>query len=164
MRTDKEPSSFPVQTFLVRVRFSVHVFSKANLFTVCILPLVASPLLCLLEANSFHGNPPPLAAHPASRQNPPASSNCGLLKPEVQPSSGASPLTGAHPEGHSPPKACPPLLSHFSHVHLCATPWTVVRQAHPGKNAGRGLPCPPPGDLPSPGIKPKSPALQILDH
>ena len=24
-----------------------------------------------------------------------------------------------------------------------------------------GLPCPPPGDLPDPGIKPKSPALQM---
>ena len=24
-----------------------------------------------------------------------------------------------------------------------------------------GLPCPPPGDLPSPGIKPRSPALQV---
>ena len=24
-----------------------------------------------------------------------------------------------------------------------------------------GLPCPPPGDLPNPGIKPRSPALQV---
>ncbi|KAM7229927.1 hypothetical protein CapIbe_018646, partial [Capra ibex] len=24
-----------------------------------------------------------------------------------------------------------------------------------------GLPCPPPGDLPDPGIKPRSPALQV---
>ena len=26
------------------------------------------------------------------------------------------------------------------------------------------LPCPPPGDLPNPGIKPRSPTLQILYH
>ena len=34
-----------------------------------------------------------------------------------------------------------------------ATPWTVTHEAC-------GLPCPPPGDLPYPGIKPTSPALQ----
>ena len=30
----------------------------------------------------------------------------------------------------------------------------------PGKNTGVHLPSPPPGDLPNPGIKPRSPALQ----
>ena len=49
-------------------------------------------------------------------------------------------------------------------LHSCplfATPWTVAHQAplgpwnSPGKNTG-GLPCPPPGDLPDPGIKPVS--------
>ena len=30
----------------------------------------------------------------------------------------------------------------------------------PGKNTGMGLPCRPPGDLPDPGIKPASLALQ----
>ena len=30
----------------------------------------------------------------------------------------------------------------------------------PGKNAGEGLPCPPPGHLPNPGMEPRSPALQ----
>ena len=29
------------------------------------------------------------------------------------------------------------------------------------KNFADGLPCPPPGDLPNPGIKPASPALQV---
>ena len=36
---------------------------------------------------------------------------------------------------------------------LC--PWGFSRQEH-----RNGLPCPPPGDLPNPGIKPRSPALQ----
>ena len=36
---------------------------------------------------------------------------------------------------------------------LC--PWDF-----PGRNAKSGLPFPPPGDLPDPGIEPASPALQ----
>ena len=51
----------------------------------------------------------------------------------------------------------------LSHVRLFATPWTVppVSSVHgdsPGKNTGVG--CPPPGELPNPGIKLGSPALQ----
>ena len=53
------------------------------------------------------------------------------------------------------------LLSHVSHVRLFATPWTVARQAPLSMGFSRqgywsGLPCPPPGDLPSPGIKPST--------
>ena len=49
---------------------------------------------------------------------------------------------------------------------LFVTPWTVVHQAPPSVGFSRqeywhGLPCPPPGDLPNPGIKPRSPALQV---
>ena len=45
------------------------------------------------------------------------------------------------------------------------TPWTVARQAPLSMGFSRqeywsGLPFPPPGDLPSPGIEPRSPALQ----
>jgi len=45
------------------------------------------------------------------------------------------------------------------------TPWTVACQASLSMGFSRqeywsGLPCPPPGDLPNPGIKPRSPALQ----
>ena len=48
---------------------------------------------------------------------------------------------------------------------MLATPWTVARQAplFTGllrQEYWRGLPCPSPGGLPDPGIKPKSPALQ----
>ena len=61
------------------------------------------------------------------------------------------------------------MLSCLSHVWLFAAywlwptrlrcPWNFLRQEH-----WSGLPCPPPGDLPDPGIKPgspTSPALQV---
>ena len=53
----------------------------------------------------------------------------------------------------------------LSHVRLCATPWTVAHQAPPSMGFSRqeywgGLPFPSPGDLPDPGIEPRSPALQ----
>ena len=59
-------------------------------------------------------------------------------------------------------RAC--LLSRFSHAQLFVTPWTVAYQAPLSMKLSRqeywsGLPCPPPGDLPNPGIEPWSPAL-----
>ena len=53
----------------------------------------------------------------------------------------------------------------LSCVRLFATPWTVACQAPLSMGFSRQeywsrLPCPPPGDLPNPGIKPRSPALQ----
>ena len=59
-------------------------------------------------------------------------------------------------------KLCAYLLSH---VRLLATPWTVARQVPLSMGFSRqkywnGLPFPPPGDLPDPGIKPRSPASQ----
>ena len=53
------------------------------------------------------------------------------------------------------------MLSHFSHVQFFATLWTVAHQAPLSMGFSRqeywsGLPCPPPGDLPNPGIKPMS--------
>ena len=53
----------------------------------------------------------------------------------------------------------------LSRVRLFATPWTVAQQAPPSMEFSRqeywsGLPFPSPGDLPDPGIKPWSPALQ----
>ena len=52
-----------------------------------------------------------------------------------------------------------------SWVRFFVTPWTVAHQAPLSMGFSRqeywsGLPFPPPGDLPSPGIKPQSPALQ----
>ena len=53
----------------------------------------------------------------------------------------------------------------LSCVQLFATAWTVAYQAPPSIGFSRqecwsGLPFPSPGDLPDPGIKPGSPALQ----
>ena len=52
----------------------------------------------------------------------------------------------------------------LSRVRLFVTPWTVANQAPPPMGFSRqehwsGLPLPSPGDLPDPGIKPRSPAL-----
>ena len=57
------------------------------------------------------------------------------------------------------------VLSHFSHVRLSATPWTMARQAPLSMGFSRqeywsGLPFPSPGDIPDPGIEPGSPALE----
>ena len=53
----------------------------------------------------------------------------------------------------------------LSRVGLFATPRTAARQAplsmgFSGQEYWSGLPCPSPGDLPNPGIEPRSPALQ----
>ena len=53
----------------------------------------------------------------------------------------------------------------LSHVRLFATPWTAAYQAPPSMGFPRqeywsGLPFPSPGDLPNPGIEPRSPALE----
>ena len=56
---------------------------------------------------------------------------------------------------------------------LCDLPWTMTHQVPLSMGFSRqeywnGLPFPPPGDLPHPGIKPRSPALQadalLLSH
>ena len=59
------------------------------------------------------------------------------------------------------------MLSHFSHVQLYVILQTVTHQAPLFMRFSRqeywsGLPCPPPGDLPDPGIKSKS--LMCLLH
>ena len=53
------------------------------------------------------------------------------------------------------------VLSHFSHLVLFATLWTVAHQAPLSQGFSRqecwsGLPCPPLGDLSHPRFKPKS--------
>ena len=53
----------------------------------------------------------------------------------------------------------------LSHVQLFAAPWTVAFQAPPSMRFSRqeywsGLPFSSPGDLPDPGIEPRSPTLQ----
>ena len=56
-------------------------------------------------------------------------------------------------------------MKSLSRVQLFATPWTVAYQAPLFMEFSRqeywtGLPFPSPGDLPDPGIEPRSPALQ----
>ena len=56
------------------------------------------------------------------------------------------------------------MLSHFSCVKLFVILWTVACQAPLSmgfirQESWSGLPCPPPGDLLDPGIKPMSPTL-----
>ena len=53
----------------------------------------------------------------------------------------------------------------LSHVQLFATPWSIAQQVPLSMEFSRqenwsGLPFPPPGHLPHPGIEPGSPALQ----
>ena len=53
----------------------------------------------------------------------------------------------------------------LSRVWLFATPWTVAHQAPPSMGFSSqeycsGVPFPSPGDLPNPGIEPRSPAFQ----
>ena len=54
----------------------------------------------------------------------------------------------------------------YSVMSDSATPWTVACQAPLSMGFSRqeywsGLPCPPPGDLPNPGIESRSPTLQV---
>ena len=58
------------------------------------------------------------------------------------------------------------MLVHFSRVQLFVILWTIVHQSPLSMGFSRheywsGLPCPPPGDLPDPKIKPESAALQV---
>ena len=57
------------------------------------------------------------------------------------------------------------LLNCFSRVQLFAALWTVaLSTGFSRKEHWSGLPCPPPGDLPDPGMEaecPASPALQM---
>ena len=61
------------------------------------------------------------------------------------------------------------LLSCFSHILLFAVRWSVVCQAPLSTGFSRqkywsGLPFPPPGDLPDPGIEPSSPNSTIENN
>ena len=54
----------------------------------------------------------------------------------------------------------------LSHVRLFATPWTVAHKAPPSMGFSKQeywsvLPFPSPGDLPDPGIEPRSPTMQV---
>ena len=74
--------------------------------------------------------------------------------------------THTHTHTHVLPKACACCALSLSCVPLFATLWTTVHQSPLSNGFSRqeywsGLPCPPPGDRPNTGIKPRSPALQV---
>ena len=59
------------------------------------------------------------------------------------------------------------VLSHSGHVQLFVTPWTVACQAplsvgFSKQECWSGLPFPPPGHLPNPGVEPESPVPPSL--
>jgi len=83
---------------------------------------------------------------------------CGILVPWLGTGT-MPPALEAWSLNHWTTSAC--MLYCFSHVQLCETPWTEVRQAPLSMGFSREeywsrLLCPPPGDLPDPGIKPTS--------
>ena len=49
----------------------------------------------------------------------------------------------------------------LSHVRLFATPWTTQSMEFSRPEYWSGYPFPSPGDLPNPGIEPRSPTLQV---
>ena len=53
-------------------------------------------------------------------------------------------------------QSCPTLCDSVD----CSLPLSFVHGDSLGKNTS-GLPCPPPGDPPNPGIKPRCPTLQV---
>ena len=62
---------------------------------------------------------------------------------------------------------CSHAVFSLSCVQLFATPWTVAHQTplsmgFPRQEHWSGLPFPPPGDLPDPGIEPASPTSPAL--
>ena len=74
----------------------------------------------------------------------------------------ASLLLAVHPRG-----TCTCVLRRFSHVQLCKTPGTMAHQAPLStglfwQEYWSGLPVPPPGHLPSPGLEPASPVAPTL--
>ena len=59
----------------------------------------------------------------------------------------------------------PVKVKSLSRVRLFVIPWTVAYQASPSMEFSKqeywsGLPFPSPGDIPDPGVEPRSPTLQ----
>ena len=78
-------------------------------------------------------------------------------------------LSHVHLLNPSSPSSVHCVLSHFSHVRLFATPWTVAHQAPLSMGFSRqeywsGLPFPSPGDLPNPGLPHCRQILNCLSH
>ena len=98
---------------------------------------------------------------PALRPSPPAP-HWGLLQRKGQdPRVAAGFVGGVTVDRFLRASASLSALSRFHHVQLFVTPWTIACQAPLSMGFSRqehwsGFPCPSPGDLPDPGIKPSS--------
>ena len=78
--------------------------------------------------------------------------------------SGCDEIPHVQGQRRSPIKMVKVKVMSLSRVRLFVTPWTVAHQAPPSMGLSRqeywsGLPLPSPGDLPNPGIEPRSPPL-----
>ena len=134
----------------------------------------AQPLLLTLdEDRSLLTAIPPYREHGVAPLGPPAPMQppllgCGVAPPGHHPwprAWGSSSLPHFCAVGCSRHASAHPEVKSLSCVRLFATPWTVAHQAPLSMGFSRqeywsGLPFPSPGDLPNPGIKPRSPALQ----
>ena len=49
----------------------------------------------------------------------------------------------------------------LSHIRIFVTPWTIQSKELSRPEHWSGQPFPSPGDLPNPGIEPRSPTLQV---
>ena len=67
-------------------------------------------------------------------------------------------MKGSHDWNPPAGTALHPLLS--THPSVCACAQSLLSMEFSRQEYWSGLPCPPPGDLPSLGIEPGSPALQ----
>ena len=88
-----------------------------------------------------------------------------LLNPGIKPGSPALQADALPSEPSEKPNDLFSSVQLLSRVQLFATPWTGAHQAPPSVEFSRqeywsGVPFPSPGDLPNPGIEPRSPALQ----
>ena len=54
-------------------------------------------------------------------------------------------------------QSCPTLCKPMN----CSPPGSSVHGDSPRQEYWSGLPCPPPGDLPNPGVEPRSPGLHV---
>ena len=124
-----------------------------------LLQLKLSPLTWGLSAGPPRGSVPHLSpAHrPAAAVKPVMAQD----HPQLHPSLIAAQLAG--------PSISSSVTCALSHSVMCdsATPWTAAHQAHLSMGFSRqehwsGLPFPPPGLLPNPGIKPMSPVSPAL--
>ena len=133
----------------------MHVFNKLNAHFAHVAP-VSQVLLSLVE-DEFH-----YLSSATSRKGHASPGGFGRW---VQPSTHASQQQVSEDVLSAYEQCRPCVLSH-SVVSDSAAPWAVAHQAPLSMESSRpeywsGQPFPSPGNLPNPGIKPRSPTLQV---